>query len=673
MTFAGKLADTPHPHIIPTYYVEWQEHYEFLLYATALPLGVACGCAAMYRSVKPSWLLVVALTAFIPAFSLLCRALFGTGRVNPIWAAVCALTFLPLLLSRSTELPGERKPSAVKWVRDSARSRLVPEVISFCGYLVLVLLSLTPSSFADLATTLTDPHVGSYLIVPALGYLSPVAVPGVDFESHYGLGLPFLFSWFLGNSFEETSYRAAIFLWSLTIAFYASLYLMARTMVEEIWLSFAVSILVLASGFDGFSFSLPSDLPVRFLFAPVFFWSCVRAAHARRPWTSAAATGIIAGMAVFWQTDTGIFVVLSGGALFFALLIIAHLGWRPFVAFSISAAATFAIGLLAVAGPSQISFNLLDRLLEPILLYSGGFGGVRLTWRPGWSYFYNVVSPAVLAGSIAYSIVRLRRSGPLLPDSMEHRRYLYLFLLSFFAYLSLMKWVNRSLDTLWWLNGWPVLLVLTLWGRLVAQRFAKRSPARPLQEALAGPLLFAAVAALSLLNFRQEASPGLSRAPAERWFLYFKQHPSILSDAYFTARGMERDPNSRRQVRPIDRQNSDFVRRRTQPGDRVVILSKSDWLYLEDARRASGLHWLPLYLTHSDVLLSRNLQDLRSATHVFLEKRLSGESGYWGKARITDYPAYAPVDRLIRNCFQSQETNSAWILLVNRCEKAAVH
>jgi hypothetical protein len=83
---------------------------------------------------------------------------------------------------------------------------------AFSLFVAAAYLLITPHSFSDIATTLNGPHDGSYLFIPALDFLAHPAAPGIDFESHYGIGVPWLYSFFLGNNFEISARHAVAFM-----------------------------------------------------------------------------------------------------------------------------------------------------------------------------------------------------------------------------------------------------------------------------------------------------------------------------------------------------------------------------------------------------------------------------------------------------------------------------
>src|ERR1700730_2057447 len=78
VTVPGVAVDHIHPHIIPPLTVSWQERYEMLLYALALPLGISAGLTASYvfRCCDSEWVLASTFVLFVPSISFLCQTIF---------------------------------------------------------------------------------------------------------------------------------------------------------------------------------------------------------------------------------------------------------------------------------------------------------------------------------------------------------------------------------------------------------------------------------------------------------------------------------------------------------------------------------------------------------------------------------------------------------------------
>ena len=106
--------------------------------------------------------------------------------------------------------------------------------------------------------------------------------------------------------------------------------------------------------------------------------------------------------------------------------------------------------------------------------------------------------------------------------------------------------------------------------------------------------------------------------------------------------------------RPISSAATAFLRNNTAEGQRVAILSETDWAYLLDARRPSAFYWLPLHLTHSWILLERNTADLQSANTVFIE------DGYWEVITKWNALASEQMRAIVERCFIESVAGEGW-------------
>src|SRR5262249_32263068 len=81
-----------------------------------------------------------------------------------------------------------------------------------------------------------ESHVGSSLVGPALYYRSPEAVPGLDFESHYGIGHAYAFSLVTGShGFEKTMERYVLFVLVVSVAYFLSAFLVLTDWLRSPW------------------------------------------------------------------------------------------------------------------------------------------------------------------------------------------------------------------------------------------------------------------------------------------------------------------------------------------------------------------------------------------------------------------------------------------------------
>lgn len=651
--------------------VPWQEWFESWLFRLLFIFGTLGGLAGV-RLFKglPSWLALLAIIGLIVCMTAAAAKVFDQGKILYPWIILCFL-----ILGGSLALSHEAPPGYSAVSRSNPSINSTPSfhiVLVFGLYLVIVILALKPASIADLSTWMTDPHAASYLIAPALDYLSPLARPSIDFETHYGLGLPWLFSWFLATDLETTHFRAAIFMIGLSIAFYAQIFWLCRWAFHSTALAFVVALLLLVAGFDGFSITVFSNLPARFAMAPIALWSAVRAAQSGAKPAHAGMAGAISGLAVSFQTDTGLMLVLAIVSLLLAALVVARKPLTTFIGYCAGLGVSLLLVAMGLAGVGWHVFLMPFRVIEPLLLYSGGFGGIKLQWDSNWSYFYNVLMPVLLTASLAYSLVRLRlgaRKEALSPD--QEKRALLLFLLSIFAFLALLKWVNRSIDVVWWLNSWPAIIVLVIWLQAAFRSICDRFGIMGVPQTALACFATLAFASTTLIDANRTIVHGLSRSPALRWQKYFLEQPGTgLRLARFLL-GDGWNMNFPRQARLISEADSDFIRDRTSSGERVTVLSKYDWLYLTAARRPSALHWMPVYLTHTQTLSNRNLDDIRTARRIFMDRETSRATGYWGVPRLSDYQIHTKIEALLSECFSEIESTPRWSLMANHCDQVS--
>jgi hypothetical protein len=134
----------------------------------------------------------------------------------------------------------------------------------------------------------------------------------------------------------------------------------------------------------------------------------------------------------------------------------------------------------------------------------------------------------------------------------------------------------------------------------------------------------------------------------------------VLSDFYFKAKGSKRDPTSREHERVIKAEHTDFIRSRTTIGVPIVILSENDWHYLLDAKRPSLLYWTPLHLTHTYSLLTRNMEQLKKAEIIFLEK------GYSDTLNNINEHVWLKVFETINRDYDHDAADSNWIVLYRK-------
>lgn len=641
---------TPHLHpaiaAIPTYQasaaVPWQEPYERQMYLGSCLLCPALAWLSLWLMPRrKAGACAVAAVLFVPAIILVYGRVFqGAPHVLTFLLAVLALV-APLMCGRL--LAALSRP-LLRSVADGWRARqlrrgmaaplamaVAPEPTAqrwrlaavLAGLYGLFFVPISAGGFADsLATNL---HVCSWAVAPALSYLDPHLTPGIDFESHYGLGHAYCFSYFLGGSLHATLQHYLWFVLGLNLLFLGSLYFTAANFLRSSRAALVATLLVGAVQMEAQSYGYPSNWPVRFPLLFVFIGCAAQDRIFGRGWLPAPLAGMLAGISLFWQTDIGLHLTL-GGVAYFAVLVVRErrAPLRPPL-FLLSTAAAFAALTVLAFGAPALTGEFYWHLLEPLLLYSTGFGFWLMRWQWGWSYFYNAIAPLITLASVGWAVHYLRAPSERL--RLEGR---YLLLCSSLGLLLLLKWVNRSIDIIWSTNAAAVLVVLFWWARYAALALGERLAASGCSVgergwchsyercgaiAIGSAMAFGLLA--SLFHDRNGLGPGYSSSPLVRIARFTKETPTPVNWLCRRVFRMPAPPLDGPQVDPSD---VAVIRAHTDAADPVAIVALHDWWYLADAQRAPRFPLLPVCCVYSDRHLATIEADLRSSRLVFVQR-----------------------------------------------------
>jgi hypothetical protein len=662
----GDTYDHPHPALLSSEYlkhfedVPWQERYERTWYALSCVLGALGGwVATRYSRIGMSWTLP-ALIAFVPAAAWICRGVFKGHTNLDRFLATAAILSLPLLRRSSRPLSDldESPPPVDEAAR--CRRRMWRTAGLLCMPLAGLLYGvLGPHDVATVASECnSELHVASYIVGPALYYRAPGVVPGLDFESHYGIGHAYSFSFIMGSGgLEKTLQRYVLFVLIVCILYYLSAFLVLTDWLRSVAAALGVTLLLVGVSCEGLSYNLPSCCPVRYPFLFVFLFAAVRGVgHRGNCWCILA--GCIAGLSLFWQTDIGLYTLAAGVALYLAAALFLGGGaWRPAV-FLASGLGSFAALCLICFGPRVLSITFAERLLEPLLLYATGFGNQLMYWKPGWGYWYNLLGPGLAVASVAVMIGHGRRGSPSPPP----RAVLYGAAASLLGLAMLFKWVNRSIDILWSLNGGLVVAVTGWWIWLGWRALSVRleSESRPwlgfARRAAAAAMLVALSIQAARLDSRSATSKyqGGSSSPLVRAVNWVSEFRNPINAA---RKGIS---PSRRPL-PTDAESTRYLRSHTRRTERVAVICGAEWNYLADAGRAPRLAWLQLFLVHSPVLLDRCANDLRNSDRIFVDRHAVAA------LKKTNPAAHDCVVRILAEAFElADDSPTRWLLYRRR-------
>jgi hypothetical protein len=238
-----------------------------------------------------------------------------------------------------------------------------------------------------------------------------------------------------------------------------------------------------------------------------------------------------------------------------------------------------------------------------------------------------------------------RRGG-----SVPPRAVLYGEAASLVGLAMLFKWVNRSIDVLWALNGGLVLAAAGWWACVAWRSLAAKLGGRT-RQAAAG-IALAGLVALGVRADGEFANPeyqGGSSSPLVRIRHRLDTFPNPVNALRY---GLEPDVR----LPPVDAASVGYLRDHTARTERITLVCPTDWTYLAAAGRAPRLHWLQLFLVHSPVLLDRCADDLRNSDRVFVERHAL-------ISLLQVNPAtHARVASILAGCFEPADESARWTL-----------
>jgi hypothetical protein len=568
----------------------------------------------------------VAIGLFVPAIAYTYRGVVdGRPNIVAFLGAALALTIpwlhhciwrrgaapAPLLLQDTPEQPV------------CTPLRALGGAVLLVGVLVFLLVPRDVPAYAD--TLAGETHLASYCFGPALALRDPAKVPGLDFESHYGAGHVFCFSFLGGTDYHAMLCHYVWFVIAVLMVYFLGMYGTLLDCLRSPRAALLGCAVFLTVSMEGLSYRWPSAWPVRFPLLFPFIGLASRPELCGRKWLAVVAAGACAGMAFFWQTDVGLAFAVAGTLYFAALTVRQRSGLARVPLFLASTGATIVLAMAIAFGPRTLSIHFYSRLLEPIFEYASGFGWAAMRWGFGWGYLYNVVAPLVALATIGLCLARVRPG-----NERPNRHVRVLLIASVLGMLMLFKWVNRALDNAWWMNAPALLLVLFWWLRaavgpltgylqsrqpMIAQRLGGVRPAT-----LAGTLISASVlgvAVVASVFHNPHGLSGYSTSPLVRMTEFTRGMPTYANGLL----AMVGKVKSLDELTvPIDRADIDLIRRHSSPDSAVALLSLHDWVYLAEARRVPSFFWVPVYYTHTYANIERVSANLRQAPQVFVER-----------------------------------------------------
>lgn len=478
-------------------------------------------------------------------------------------------------------------------------------VFVLCGLLV-------PRSVMEVAERIGyEPHVVSFIIGPATYKFGAQLVPGIDFYSQYSVGMPYLFSWFLGESGDAAILSYVRLMVGAMLIFYLGLFCYLRSLLESWRWALSTTITTLLLQFHSErTFFDPSSYVLRYPLLIVTIWATSGWIGRRFDWPSTMLVAAIIGGSLFLNTETGLYQALATTAVG---LIYSRGDARRILSSMIpgfGGGAIFIIICYLAFGDAVLSRQYFDGLLQPFVIYGRGFGGVTIDWRYEWHILYNIVAPGMAIVTIVVCTKKIWKNE--LPAS-HHAHFAAVMMFSFAGVFMSAKYINMSLIGLWHVNAIGFVVVLAWWGKQIQCLLHECVPLPGHCCSVSCSALFVSALAASALGLVVFAND--PRSPDYYGFRAWLKYPALLNlkSTLIPARCRELACSAPR----ISSLDIDLIRRWSVPGQRIAILGSYDWAYLVSARRASWFHYLP----SSAIFTQQQLAAARSPPEIlFLPK-----------------------------------------------------
>jgi len=532
-------------------------------------------------------------------------------------------TFLKRVSSQTTSTG---TPVKEHWLKTQSRSA-APVFLGLVSLQMLVFFFFWPSDASNFGRHIgVNPHMGSFIFGPSLYFHADGLIPGKDFESHYGVGHAYLFYLLQPVSFADNmTFFFQYLIFFLSFFFLTGFLVLRRFFGASLSAWFACVIMILLC-LESNNYATPSNWPLRFPFLFLFIGACAKTNLWNRAWPATALGGLLGGLSLFWQTDIGIYYLLAGiGLHLLGLRDGMRYIYQPFV-FLACFFAAFLVLMVATYGPGALSVAAVLGVLKPIYLYSNGFGSHLITWKGGWTCVVSIFMPLLTLGILALAAYQLtRRDEETNPgDTAMKYEFRCLFLFSAVGLLMLLKWVNRSIDVVWFVNAYPlaVLLVWTCrqaakaWAESLMRMLPNHNPKLEVHLVrMSGAAIGLGLGTICLFAslFHDPSGHGGSSSPLMRMKLFVHYYPSMANEM---ADGLKL--GSPPEV-PIAAEDVKFIRSHSAAKEPVTIISGSDWIYLLEAQRAPRFYWVQFFLTHSQTTLQKNLDSLNASDKIFVE------------------------------------------------------
>jgi hypothetical protein len=446
-------------------------------------------------------------------------------------------------------------------------------------------------------------HWDYYAIAPTNAYLTGLR-PVIDFYSQYGIGIPV----FLGSFFKLTglfSYANTVWLgMAFGAIYYIALYLLLCLLIRNWYLRLVGLILALMlQQFSGLApgtvlWQTPSSTVLR---TPVdMFLFILLLLHLRsNRWQYLALAGLLTGLAVFWETDTGLYLY-AGYLAYFGYRFVNQMvtsqmrSWRMLWGYLATVAIVPMVFIWLVylsIGKDVFAPVFWERLLVPINLFSAGFGMLPMP-SPTPSNLYLFLTPSLYVFSAVFALVMaISRGGGHWKDAYV------LGSIGVYGLALYHQYIGRSHPYNWYHISIPVVVILVV----LIYQLLKEPRFIALSANIVLLLMTFVVAINAIFPIITYFSAG---APVHR--------PSEVIE-WSVPRAGFRTISIGSEERDAILSSVDLIEELVPPDQPVAILSETDVLYYVLAGRRPFTQYAPLY---PQVVFRQQIDDVAAALSV---------------------------------------------------------
>jgi hypothetical protein len=478
-----------------------------------------------------------------------------------------------------------------------------------------------PSALASYVMRVDAFHHWTYFAVaPGHAHLMGVT-PILGSYSQYGLGGPIVLAevarLFGGFSYADVLRVGADYIPIYFVGLFLLILVWQRSVL---WAAAGVTLAILVQNFNGVapgdlllihpsSTVLRSALDVWMLLLLVLY---TRLPH--RAFLVAAA--IVAGLALYLETDTGLYLVATFAA-FLSLRVFSRVVSGTFsarsaleaVAMLLLAASTFITAAAITVGPAVFEAGFWSSFTWPIRVFLSGYGMLP-TPPPSWDAAHAYLTPAIYAVAVILPLTTIACCGRVWEEGIV------MSVVGVYGLLLYEQYVGRSHPWNWFHVSIPVLLIGVSFGAAATRRLdSLGSVGRPDRLALAAARAVAIALPSTLLVLGLTLLLGNSSFHEQMSLAVHDEDAWTIAHAGFASS----DPDERRVSAVVAR-----IRELVPPGHKVAVLSELDHLYYVLSERIPFTPYVPVY----PVVLTKTQEEETLAAlreggpeYVFLERR----------------------------------------------------